>query len=96
MTLKQLLDIATSGYGDGTLEMMYNQKTGKTFAPSTQIRKGDGLAMFVVNELADTFSPELTDELTLTAAIDAMEGGIRDLQDVIEAMEKAKNKIGEP
>jgi hypothetical protein len=40
-------------------------------------------------ELAGTFDGELGAEISLTVAIDMMEGGMRDLQDVIEATTKA-------
>lgn len=79
ITLLQLLNKANEGYGDSTLFMLYNRETGKPLPARIQIKRGDGLAMFVVNELASTCSEGGTDEEIITEALRVMDEAITDL-----------------
>ena len=93
ITLLQLLNKASEGYGDGIMSAMYDQNTGKPLSPSKQIKQGDGLAMFVVNELADTYSEDSTDEEIVSEAIRLIDSAMRELrstQRAIDMLRKGK------
>lgn len=79
-TLKELLDKAGEGYEN--LDMYYFEDG--SFDPYGH---GDGLAMFIVRELSDTFDTNLTKSEKLEEAIRMMQNAIRDLENVVEALE---------
>lgn len=77
MTLAELLARANSHYPDGGLGEHYDPKTGEPHASEST---GDGLALFVVREIADTFDP--------------LADGDAQLEDARRAVHRAENELG--
>lgn len=87
MTLLKLLEIANKGYDEeGTLAMHYHAKTGKLKSPGAMTKLGDGLARFVVVEIAETFDPEASSADQVAEAIRVMESAGREIEGVIGAL----------
>lgn len=89
MKLVELLDVASAGYDDEFLKMYYTRK-------GTIKRKdfGDGLARFIVTEIAETFDDGSPDEAQLGEAIRVMENAKRDIEGVINTLEEACTRKG--
>ena len=82
MDVKEILDIANTGYPDSFLEVYYNDKG--ELLPN---EGGDSLARFVVIEIIETYDDNLTDEEQLEEAIRVISAGESDLSQVREALE---------
>lgn len=83
MELIELMNLANKGYGDGMVAEYYDPVTGEFKANPDG---GDKLAEFVAAELGDCFEDEAGDT-QLIDAVDYMEKAIKDLQNVIDALE---------
>ena len=89
MTLLELQKIAAEGYAKGEgLGDYFNQKNGQPKKWHT----GDSLEYFMVNEIAETFNPEATNEAQLTEATRVLKAGQRDLQGAIEKLRTLGSK----
>lgn len=84
MTLIQLLDLANQGYPDGFLAEYYDPETGEARASS-----GDTLALFIVQELRETFNGAAEDEDQIGRAVRAIEKAREDLDGVLAALARA-------
>lgn len=82
MKLVEILKKANSAYFDEVLLNYFDKDTGE-LKPDGQ---GDGLAKFVVFEIAETYDEDASDEDQLNEATRVMESAIRDLHDVIRAL----------
>ena len=80
-TLVEFLNAANSGYPDGFLTRYYDQRTGKAIRGS-----GDTVAQYIVNELREGFSEGMPREQQIANAVGQLEGAIRDIQSVINAL----------
>lgn len=74
MTLKTLIQIASTGYPGGLIKQYHEE-------PETE--HGDHLAAFIANELKETFDPEADDIDQLSEAMDKMEKAIGEINGVI-------------
>lgn len=81
MTLDELIDIADGAYDDGLVRQYFEDPDEN---------HGDTLAEFVVHEISDTFDPDLPREKQIAEAIRLMTSAIRQLQDVVSALEEAE------
>ena len=90
MDVKEILDIANTGYPDSFLEKHYNDKG--ELLPNEW---GDTLARFVVVEIIGTYDDNLTDEEQLEEAIRVISGGESDLNQVCEALREELSEMME-
>jgi hypothetical protein len=89
LTLLQILNKANKGYDEeGTLATYYYAKTGHLKPPAVMVKLGDGLARFVVVEIAETFDPDASESEQSTEAIRVMESAKRQIEGVIYALER--------
>jgi hypothetical protein len=89
MTLVQLLDKASEGYDvEGTLAMYYHPQTGELKRGRTMAKFGDGLARFVVVELAETFDPDASKTEQVAEAVRVMENAKREIEGVLNSLER--------
>lgn len=87
MKIKELLDIANSGYPDQSLSEYYDAQ-GKP-----KKGHGDGLAQFVVIEICETFEEDGESDDQLWEARRAMTTAIEELHGVCEALRKGERRI---
>lgn len=81
MKLAELLETAKSGYEDDSFENYYAvDESGDVFLIANG--EGDGLAEFIVRELADTFD----EDAPVDTAIEAMEQASIQIRGVIAAL----------
>lgn len=92
MTLLRLLLAASRGYtedtDDGFLRQYFNNRTGQVKSRATLTKLGDGLARFIVVEIAETYDPEATDDQQIAEAIRVMDTARREIEGVIRALER--------
>ncbi len=88
MKLTELIGRANRGYEADvvltTLTGFYDMETGEPLAAPS----GDGLAGFIVTELAETFDDTATDEEELTEAVRVIERARTDFDNIIAALEE--------
>lgn len=84
LTILDVLNAANDGYQDGYLSEYYDEETGEL-----KEGQGDTLAEFIVKEIHDTFDPKSEDHFLV--AVHTLEIAIKDLQDVISALENSSN-----
>ena len=77
MTFDRLIEIASAAYSDGLIELYHKEPDGD---------HGDTLAKFIVLELGDIYSPEVTDETNLAEAVRVMDSAIRQLEAVRDTL----------
>ena len=88
MTLKQILDLASAGYGsDGIMARMYDKEGKET--PDAD-KQGDTLALFIVRELSDTFDCGATSKEQVIEARRVMNRAGDDLNDVYMALDSGE------
>jgi NurA-like 5'-3' nuclease len=80
MKLSTIINIADRAYPDGLVRQAF--KTKKSV--------GDGLAKFIVHELAETYDPKASNLDQLEEATRVVYNARRELTDVAEALEIAK------
>lgn len=91
MKLIELQKIISAAYDtEGTFLSYVNQSTG---LPDRAEDEGDGLAIFVAREVADTFDEEATDEEQLEAAEEAVDSAAAQLNGVSSALAHHRMKI---
>jgi len=90
MKLIHLLNIANQGYPDQGLSLAYNPEDGAEPEGADEA-VGDGLALFIVRELRDTFRPDTDAFDQLTTAAGVLLGAKGDLEEVAEALLKARD-----
>ncbi len=83
MSIKEILDLANSGYPDGFLATMYDGEGKETTEADKQ---GDTLALFIVRELIETYDADAGNEEQLATARRTLERAVGDLQGVIETL----------
>ena len=83
MSIKEILDLANSGYPDGFLATMYDDE-GKESTDAA--KQGDTLALLIVRELIETHDAGASNEDQLATARRTLERAAADLQGVIEAL----------
>ena len=83
MKLVEILNKANEGYDDGFLTEYYNETTGEL-----KDGFGDGLAKFIVVEIAETYDSEASDEDQINEAVRVLEAAKQDLDGVIDALSK--------
>jgi len=84
MTLNELIAIASKNYNDDTLEMQFDSLTQKPVNDN----RGDYLGWFIVNELCETFNPDLDDKTQLVTAQKVLSAVVREMNTVIDALDK--------
>ena len=82
MNVKEILDIANSGYPDGFLSEHYTSK-----GTLKRYDIGDGLARFIVSEIIQTYDDGSSDKEQLEHALHVMRNGERDINYVCNAIE---------
>lgn len=90
MKLVELLNIASEGYEDGYLAQYYDEDTGKPHPAADCFKLGDGLAMFIVNEIAECFEEGATDEEQLHAARQLMATAGEEIEHVLHELSKSR------
>lgn len=85
MKLVELLNKASLGYPDDWLKNYYHPETGNLQVIGDF---GDALAKFIVAELSETFDDYASDQDQLDEANRVLNRAIRDLSDVIRALEQ--------
>lgn len=90
MTKLELMQVANKGYPDGALSEHYDDN-GNFVASSMS---GDGLAAYVVAELSDVYDKDESTKRQLQFALRAMRRSVRDLEDVIVALEEEEQRHG--
>lgn len=94
MKINQLIEAADRAYGsDGVLGQCWNFKKQEPRSWRIRLRVGDGLASFIVVELAETFNPKATGEAQIEEAIRVMESAIRQVQGVVDAFDHLPEEI---
>ncbi len=88
MTLVEILNIANAGYPDQGLSLAYNPEDGAEPEWADEA-VGDGLALFIVRELRDTFEPSNASDKQLIEAIRTLETAMKDLAEVRSALLEA-------
>jgi hypothetical protein len=84
MTLNEIIRIASSGYPDDHLVMFY--WNFKRSCPKKSKLAGDTLALFLANELFETYDDGLSDAEQLEAAARCVRNACRDLVSVHRAL----------
>lgn len=85
MTLNELITIAAATYPDGLILQYWDSIRQK---PRKNANAGDTLAMFIVQELTDTFDPAATDAEQVATASQAIERAAAELIGVTAAIRK--------
>jgi len=85
MTLKQIIDRASAGYGDDNILAKMCTAEGEE-APGAAAY-GDTLALFLVRELKDTFDLDASDKDQVLAARRAVDMANDQLNDVFMALD---------
>jgi len=92
MTLTEIIQIANDAYPDAFLGEYFDFDKGERIPGGF----GDSLAMFIVNEIVETYEPNLSDAEQLGEASRVIECGRDDLQGVLHALERAQGEAEEP
>lgn len=84
MTLNELINIASGAYPDGLIAETYWDF--KRQRPRRNPKGGDTLALFIANEIADTYDPTALDEQQIEAVVKAIARARDDLDSVSAAL----------
>ena len=84
MKLNDLIVIASAAYPDGLIAVEYWDF--KRARPRRNPKDGDTLALFVANEIADTYDPDASNEQQIETALDALAAARGDLEAVRTAL----------
>lgn len=91
MTLVELLNKANEAYPDQMLNLYYDEETGE----AVQYSGGDELAHWIVVELRETFDSEASEHDQLAEAVRVMANAVRDVQGVLDVLEKQLEEVDE-
>lgn len=91
MTLTEMIEKAATAYQDALILEYYDSKRQR---PRKNANAGDTLALFIVNELADVFDPEGTDEEQVAEATRALDRAAQDIREVIDALNESPQIFG--
>ncbi len=90
MTLNELIKIASAAYPDELIATEYwNFRRG---CPRRNPKGGDTLALFIANEIADTYDSDTSDEAQINTVLNALATARGDLDTVSEAFAKVLRK----
>jgi hypothetical protein len=92
MTLKELVRRAGVGYGKDAMlpqltEHVHDDGTPLSAEEYETAKLGDTLGRFIVCELHDVYDPDVSDDMQLEAGAQAMESAIRQMQNVVGALD---------
>ena len=85
MKLADVLDIADRHYPDGMIRLHWNERRECPHSRS----QGDMLALFIVNEIFETYDPDRTDSAQLAKAARVLKRALAELASVHGALESA-------
>lgn len=89
MKLAEIIKIADRSYPDGMIQQAFNAyKNADTFEEE---RVGDGLAEFIVRELADAYDSKASKKDQLAEAVRVMDRATEELQVVSKALYRINN-----
>lgn len=84
MTLNELINRASAAYSDGLIATEYwDFKRGR---PRRNPKGGDTLALFIANEIADTYDPDASDSEQINTVLRALATARDDLDAVSMAL----------
>ncbi|GEM_PF-955752 len=84
MTLNELINIASAAYSDGLIAVEYWDF--KRERPRRNSKGGDTLALFIANEIADTYDPDTSDAQQIETVLKALSTARSDLDAVSTAL----------
>ena len=84
MTLNELINIASAAYSDGLIAVEYWDF--KRERPRRNSNGGDTLALFIANEIADTYDQEAAETDQIATAVRAVERAAEELSQVATAI----------
>ena len=93
MTPNELIKIASAAYPDGLIATEY--WNFRRECPRRNPKGGDTLALFIANEIADTYDPDASDEAQINTVLNALAAARGDLEAVSTALtgELAKRQM---
>ena len=84
MTPNELIKIASAAYPDGLIATEY--WNFRRECPRRNPKGGDTLALFIANEIADTYDPDASSDAQVNAILKALSTARSDLDAVSEAL----------
>lgn len=85
MTLRELMERASNGYGEGHELLELIDAEGRPL--KRMPKNGDTLAQFIVQEIADTFDADTFDDADQVGeAVRVMQISVRDIESVIRGL----------
>lgn len=85
MQLHEIMEIIHPAYPDEETRLCWNAKSNRPRQGA-----GDGLATFIVREIADTYDESATDDEQIAEAIRVLQRARFELQNIIEALQSAR------
>lgn len=85
MQLHEIMEIIHPAYPDEETRQCWNPKRNRPCSGA-----GDGLAEFIVREIADTYDESASDHDQIEEAIRVMQRARFELQNIIEALQSAR------
>ena len=90
MTPNELIKIASAAYPDELIATEY--WNFRRECPRRNPKGGDTLALFIANEIADTYDPDASDEAQINTVLNALAAARGELDTVSEAFAQVLKK----